>query len=81
MEESDTYQAIIEKGLDQGLRKGLARGKTLGERAIILRLGTRRLGAPDAKTLRTINAIKTTAKLEALSERILSAKSWRELLA
>lgn len=68
MKESSTYQAI------------LAEGRAEGERDLILRLGGRRFGPPDAATRAALDAITSTERLERLAERLLEAESWAELL-
>ena len=59
MEESITYQEIISKGR--------AEGRAEGERAILIRLGTRKFGAPDARTCAALEALVDPVKLEDLA--------------
>ena len=49
-------------------------------RAILLRLGRKRFGAPHARTVAALEAITDLAQLEELNERLLDASSWEELL-
>jgi hypothetical protein len=72
MKESVTYQAIIEEGE--------AIGEVRAARAILLRLGSRRFGPPDARTRTAIDAITSAERLEQLTERILDVENWDELL-
>jgi predicted transposase YdaD len=72
MKESSTYQAILEEGE--------ARGEAKGERNLLLRLGTRRFGAPDASTRIAIEAITSVERLEQLGDKLLEVESWAELL-
>jgi hypothetical protein len=89
MEESLTYQWIVEKGMAQGMEKGkaegLAQGMTKGAaeeaQRILLRMGTKEFGAPDAATNAVIAAMDDRDRLEALIERVGEVKSWQELLA
>ena len=73
MEESTTYQAILEEGDAKGLSKGL--------RSTILRIGTKRFGPPSAAAAAALQTTTDTARLEALADGILDATSWDELLA
>jgi predicted transposase YdaD len=69
MEESVTYQAILKRG-------GIAEA-----RRTLLRIGTKRFGAPDADTQAAITALNDLNRLEELHERALDVSSWQELLA
>jgi hypothetical protein len=66
LEDSSTYQMLLDRGRIDEARK------------LLLRQGQIRFGPPDAPT-RT--AIETLKDLERLSERLLDALSWAELLA
>ncbi len=59
--------------LEEGARRGTVR--------VLLRLGQKRLGAPDEATVLTLNKIRDLDRLERLSDAILTATSWQELLA
>ena len=76
MEESVTYQAIIQKGKDIGMREGEAKRA----RSILLNLGRKRFGRPDAPIRASIDSIQSPDRLERLAERILEASSWADLL-
>ena len=84
MEESVTYQAILQRGREDGLRQGLQQGLqqgSIGEaRALILRQGRKKFGPPTAKQEATVNAIADLARLERLSENLLDVTTWGELL-
>jgi len=77
MEESSTYQALLARGE----AKGEARGRAEEARAIILRLGRKRLGEPSAEAQNALNALTTPKRLEELAERLLEVESWEELFA
>ena len=68
MEESVTYQAIVEKG------------RLAGVRDILFRLGRKQFGPADDATAAALNAIADVRKLEELTERVLDVGSWQELL-
>jgi predicted transposase YdaD len=72
MRESDTYQAILEEGREEGLN---------ALRRALLRLGRKRFGEPDEETRQAICAIRDPDRLEELSERLLDVSTWDELLA
>ena len=72
MEESVTYQAILEKGV--------ARGRAEEARSLLIRFGRRRLGEPDAAARAALQAIADVQRLESLCERVHEAATWEELL-
>lgn len=84
MKESTTYQAILEEGEARGEVRGEARGmekgKTEEARALLLRLGSKRFGPPDAATQAAITVTAEIERLELLIDRILDVESWAELM-
>jgi predicted transposase YdaD len=72
MKESTTYQAI--------LREGKAEGRLEEAKRILLRQGRKRFGQPKAAVKSKIDAIADLAQLERLSDRVLDATSWDELI-
>ena len=68
MRESSTYQAILEEGRVEGARR------------LLLRLGTHRLGPPDASTVASLARIDDLDVLERLGDDLLSTSSWSDLL-
>jgi predicted transposase YdaD len=79
MEESVTYQEIIRKGEAKGRAEGQAEGAAEEARRILLRIGTKLLGAPDANAVAAIEAISNRERLENLIDRVSEVKSWSEL--
>ena len=73
MEESTTYQGILEEGESRGLSRG--------QKATILRIGTKRFGPPSAVAAAALQATPDTARLESLADGILDAAGWDDLLA
>ena len=69
MEDSDTYQAILD------------RGRVDEARRIVLRQGSIRFGEPGPAVLAALEAIRASERLEALADRVLTATSWEDLLA
>ena len=85
LEESTTYQGIIEegmaKGMAKGLSQGLSEGLSQGLRSTIVRIGTKRFGPPAESTTRLLQSIGDAGRLELLADRILDAEGWDDLLA
>jgi predicted transposase YdaD len=81
MRESVTYQAILAEGREEGREEGLELGRLEGERRLLLRIGERRFGRPDARTKRALARITYRERLERLGERIFEATTWQDLLA
>jgi predicted transposase YdaD len=85
MKESSTYQAIVQEGLQEGLQKGLQEGRMEGAvqeaRKLLLRLGSKQLGPPSARTQATLARISDLERLETLIERLGAVETWHALLA
>lgn len=69
LEDSSTYQHVLEQG------------ESKGEKKLILRQGTKKFGPPSPAIAAALQAILDTARLERLGDRILDVGSWDELLA
>lgn len=76
MEDSTTYQWLVE----QGAAKGEAQGRLREARSILLRIGRRRLGPPPSDVLATLEAVDDLPRIESLAERVMDVSSWTELL-
>jgi hypothetical protein len=72
MRESDTYQAILDEGRQEGEVRGAQR--------ILLHQGRRLLGEPDEATRSALTALTDLDRLSRLAERLLKVSSWEELL-
>jgi predicted transposase YdaD len=81
MQDSSTYQAILDEGREEGLKKGLKQGQVQGVQKTLLLLGRARFGEPNDATRKRLLAIKNVARLERLSMRVLEVRSWKELLS
>lgn len=57
------------------------RGIAEGMRAVLLRLGTRRFGAPSQSIRLQLEAIESRARLDALTDHLFDVENWDELLA
>jgi predicted transposase YdaD len=81
MRESTAYQTILEEGRAEGLSQGEAKGRTEEARKLLLKLGRKRLGEPDATVEAAVKAIQDLDRLELLAERVMEVKNWQDLLA
>lgn len=78
LRESVTYQAILEEGREEGRDDG----RLEGERRMVLRLGTAKLGLPPLDVLVAIESISDTSQLERLGLELLEPDAtWESLIA
>lgn len=70
----------IERGIERGMERGMEQGRLLGERAMLLRLGSLRFGTPEPAVQTAIEQL-SVQQVEALAERLMHVESWAELLA
>jgi len=74
MRESTMYQSILREGraegIEQGLEQGLIQGRTIGEKALVLKLLTRKLGSLSIEVTAKVNALNLE-QLETLGEALL----------
>ena len=70
----------IERGLVQGREEGMEKGRTLEAQSTLIRLGSKRFGAPDSSVAQRIEAA-TLTELEGMIDRLFEAQSWQEVLA
>ena len=76
MEESVVYQAILNRGVQQGTQQGAVSEA----RKLLLLSAQAKFGPPGAAIGAAINAITDLARLEALVPRVHTVSSWDELL-
>ena len=81
LSESTTYQAILREGEAKGEARGEARGEVIGKRSLLLRMGSKRLGAPGRSQIARVEALTSVSELDRLADRILDVESWDDLLA
>ena len=74
---ADSYR---DEGRAEGMEKGMEKGQAKGIQLTLLRLGRRQFGEPDSATVDALAAISDLDRLGRLSDAILSAPSWNELL-
>ena len=77
MRESWAYQEILR----EGEARGEARGRAEEASRVLIRLGTRRLGQPDAATTASLAELTDVERIERMIDRLLDATSWAEVLA
>jgi hypothetical protein len=77
LEDSTTYQLILQKGVAQGV----AQGRVEEAQSLVLRLGTKRFGSPVPTIATAIQTITDQDRLERMADRVLDAIGWDDLLA
>lgn len=78
LRESVTYHMILEEGREEGRDVG----RLEGERRLLLRLGTAKLGAPPPYILAAIEAIDDIGLLEQLGVALLAPNvTWETLVS
>jgi predicted transposase YdaD len=77
LEDSTTYQWILQKGVAQGLTQGAEQEA----RRLLLLQGRKRFGAASASAEAVLQGIADAARLERMAERIFDATGWDDLLA
>jgi predicted transposase YdaD len=80
MRDSTTYQMILDEGRAEGLIKGEEKGRAEEARKLLLLLGLKPLGEPDATVRAAVQAITEVERLELLIQRLGEVKNWQELL-
>ncbi len=78
MRESTMYQSILREGRAEGLEQGLIQGRTVGERALVLKQLTRKLGSLSSEVTTKISAL-SLEELENLAEALLDFTSVSDL--
>lgn len=81
MKDSVTYQKIFGDGEAKGKREGKTEGKVDEARALLVKLGTRRLGRMPRGMKAKLESITDVRRLEDLVLRAAEISSWAELLA
>jgi predicted transposase YdaD len=77
LKDSSFYQVLLEEGMEKGERQGRIREA----RETLFRQGRIRFGRLPRVTRAAIEAIDDLERLEHLSERLLTATGWADLLA
>jgi predicted transposase YdaD len=97
LKDSSYYQVLLQEGLEKGrkegmeigLKEGMEKGQKVGmekgritqAQELLFHQGRLRFGRIDKATRSAIEAIDDLERLQVLSELILTATNWRDLLA
>ena len=81
MEESTTYQALLERGEKKGMETGVGKGRIAEAREIVIRLGSKKFGSPTRTIRSKVEREADLSRLNAMIDQLLEAESWSELLA
>jgi hypothetical protein len=87
MQESTTYQAILNEGRNEGLvegrNEGLIKGRVTEAQRLLLMLGETRFGEPDVATRGAIEATLDLERLERLTKRVvdMNVQDWNGLVS
>jgi predicted transposase YdaD len=77
LEDSSFYQVLLKEGREEGRKQG----EISGARKFLIHQGRIRFGRLPKATRAAIEAIDDLQRLERLSEQLLTATSWADLLA
>ena len=77
MQESSTYQHILEEGRQEGRREGQVRHA----QGVLARQGRQRFGAPRKAVEAALLAITDLERLDRMIDRVLQAADWNDLLS
>ncbi len=78
MRESTMYQFILREGRAEGLEQGLIQGRTVGERALVLKQLNRKLGSLPPELITKVSAL-SLERLEVLGEAMFDFTNVRDL--
>jgi predicted transposase YdaD len=85
VKDSSFYQVVLEEGIEKGRQDGLEQGERWGRlweaQKILIRQGRIRFGRLPKATRTAIEAIDDLERLERLSEHLLTATNWADLLS
>jgi hypothetical protein len=81
LEDSTTYQMILNKGIKQGEALGETRGRAEEAQSLVLLLGGQRFGPAAPAVEAAVRAITDRQRLERMAARLLAAADWNDLLA
>ncbi len=79
-DESPEVRAMAKTFFDDGVEKGIETGERKALQETILRQGTRKFGPPSGDAQSHIHSLSELGQLQDLSDRMIDAKSWDELL-
>jgi len=71
----------LKEGREEGAKEGRKEGRVDQARAILLRIGTKRLGKPTAAVKSRIAALSAPSQLDRMIDAALDADSWESVLS
>ncbi len=81
LRESSFAQILLREGRQEGLQEGLQEGRVEQSHADVLRIGTRRLGAPPDNQRIAIEAVTDLDRLQTMMDRAIDAICWEDVVA
>jgi hypothetical protein len=81
LEDSSTYQQILNKGVAQGVAQGVVQGAVEAAQRMLLIQGQMRFGHAPEETATALQRITDRPRLERIAGRIFDATGWDDLLA
>ena len=76
----EIWQSLEQDFVQEGYARGRAKGITEEARRLLLRLGGQRFGEPGQQIVAAVTAMNDVDRLERLTDRLLQATGWQELL-
>ncbi|HLK57664.1 MAG TPA: hypothetical protein VKU00_13950 [Chthonomonadaceae bacterium] len=67
--------------LDAWIAEAQAEGEARGIRKTLMRLGRKRFGEPSAEVLQALEAVSSVETLQQMTDRLLGAENWEDLIA
>ena len=77
----ETMAQWAEKQASEREARARVESRLDGARAMLVRLGSKRFGVPDARSRTALDAMMSAEAIEGLVDRVLDVESWQELLA
>ncbi len=71
----------LREGIQEGIREGIQEGQRNEARRLLVLIGNKRLGEPDAKSKQILDAVSSLPMLEEWVSRVYEVESWQELLS
>lgn len=81
LKESSYHQMILDEGRQEGRREGESEGRLVEARDLLLRLAGKKFGVTPPAAEATVRALTDRERLERMTDRILDATTWDDLLA
>ena len=75
------HEQGIEEGREEGREEGVKQGREDQSRALILQIGTKRLGPPSEAIVEKLRAVKSLDHLHLIADHVLDCPDWDALAA